>query len=59
MRGSLRIEPPALADGATIARGLGLSSRLDPSMAVPAITDWSGTVGGLACHVRALAGAAL
>jgi hypothetical protein len=56
MRGSLRIEPCALADGATIARELGLASRLDYSMAVPAVTDWSGTVGGLECHVRALAG---
>lgn len=59
MRGSLRIEPSALADGATIARELGLASRLDHSTAVPAITDWSGTVSGLECHVRALAGAAL
>lgn len=57
MRGSLRIEPSALADGATIARELGLASRLDHSMTVPAVTDWSGTVGGLDCHVRALVGA--
>jgi hypothetical protein len=57
MRGSLRIEPSALADGAVIARELGLVSRLDHCMAIPAITDWSGTVGGLECHVRALAGA--
>lgn len=58
MRGSLRIEPSALADGTMMARELGLVSRLDHSTAVPAITDWSGTVGGLECHVRALARAA-
>lgn len=57
MRGSVRIEPSQLSDGAAIARELGLASSLDQRLTTPAVTDWSGTVAGLECHVRSLMGA--
>ena len=58
LRGSVRIEPSQLSDGEVIARQLGLTEGMVQQLATPAITDWSGTVAGLECHVRSLAGAA-
>lgn len=57
LRGSVRIEPTALADGELIARELGLTAGVVQRLTTPAVADWSGTVAGLECHVRTLAGA--
>jgi hypothetical protein len=58
LRGAVRIEPSSLSDGEVIARELGLTDGVVQHLATPAIKDWSGTVAGLECHVRSLAGAA-
>lgn len=57
LRGVVRIEPSSLSDGEVIARELGLTDGIVHQLVTPAITDWSGTVAGLECHVRSLAGA--
>jgi hypothetical protein len=57
LRGSVRIEPSRLADGEVIARELGLTEGVIQRLAIPFVADWSGTVAGLECHVRSLAGA--
>jgi hypothetical protein len=57
LRGSVRIEPSRLSDGEVIARELGLTEGVVQRLATPAVADWSGTVAGLECHVRSLAGA--
>jgi hypothetical protein len=57
LRGTVRIEPAALADGEVIARELGLTEGVVQRLSTPSVADWSGTVGGLECHVRSLAGA--
>jgi hypothetical protein len=57
LRGSVRIEPSRLSDGVVIARDLGLTDGVVQRLAIPAVVDWSGTVAGLECHVRSLAGA--
>lgn len=57
-RGLVRIEPSRLSDGEVIARELGLTKGVVQRLATPAVADWSGTVAGLECHVRALAGTA-
>lgn len=56
LRGSVRIEPSRLADGEAIARELGLTEGVIQQLAIPSVADWSGTVAGLECHVRSLAG---
>ena len=57
LRGSVRIEPSRLSDGEVIACELGLTEGAIQQLATPAVADWSGTVAGLECHVRSLAGA--
>ncbi|GAA2223118.1 hypothetical protein GCM10010413_15040 [Promicromonospora sukumoe] len=57
LRGSVRIEPSRLSDGVVMARELGLTEGVVHRLATPAVADWSGTVAGLECHVRSLAGA--
>ncbi|RPF20372.1 hypothetical protein [Myceligenerans xiligouense] len=54
--GTVTIEPVHLSEGADIARDLGLSETFIQRLAVPTVADWCGTVLGLECHVRALAG---
>jgi hypothetical protein len=57
LRGSVRIEPSRLAAGEVIARELGLAEGVIQRSVIPSVADWSGTVAGLECHVRSLAGA--
>ncbi|GAB3167622.1 hypothetical protein GCM10027059_28900 [Myceligenerans halotolerans] len=54
--GTVSIEPVHLSEGASIARDLGLTESFIQRLAVPTVADWCGTVSGLECHVRALAG---
>jgi hypothetical protein len=50
--GRVTLQPAHLADGASIARALGLDSPLDHRMVDPGYTMWSGVRDGLEFQVR-------